>query len=88
MENRSRKGTIFFVMHGRRMQGNVLFFSSRMGNRMEGYELYHNSICCAVIGSERKRDADSENLAADSVVRKPPPDLPLKGEEIRSTISG
>ena len=40
------------------------------------------------MGSARKSDADSENLVADSVVRKPPSDLPLNGEEIRLTISG
>ena len=40
------------------------------------------------MGSARKSDADSENLVADSVVRKPPPDLPSEGEEMRSTISG
>ena len=29
----------------------------------------HNSMCLAVMGSERKSEADSENLVADSVVK-------------------
>ena len=29
----------------------------------------HNSICCALMGSERNIDADSANFVVDSVVR-------------------
>ena len=40
-----------------------------VANRWQSIRITYNSMCLAVMGSERKSEADSENLVADSVVR-------------------
>ena len=41
----------------------------QVATNRQSIRITHNSMCLAVMGSERKSEADSENLVADSVVR-------------------
>ena len=54
-------------------------------SKVNSISLIYSSICFARISSSRKREAESENLVADSVVKKV--QLPVEPNIARSAMS-